>query len=83
MQNSMVMFQCFFRFPSEIFFGSKLGPNVQSCQFRLKFGTKTNLNMQNSVVVSTSAVLNWKHPFLRKFDPKNLTIVYLSLKFGT
>ena len=70
----MVMFQCFFRFPSEIFFLGKLGNNIQSCQFRLKFGTKTNLNMQNSVVVPTSAVLDWKYPFCANLIQKLLQL---------
>ena len=30
----------------------------QNCQFKMKFSTKTNLNMQNSIVVFTFAVLD-------------------------
>ena len=37
----------------------------QSCQFRLKFGTYTNLNMQNSMLVLAAAVLkNQKQPLV-------------------
>ena len=31
--------------------------NKQNCRFKLKFGTYTNLNMQNSMVVFTLSVL--------------------------
>ena len=41
----------------------KSDPESQNCQFKLKFGTKTNLNMQNSMVVFTFAVLQWKYRF--------------------
>ena len=43
---------------------------AQICQFKLKLGIKTNLNMQNSMVVFTFAVLDQKKPFLGKFGPK-------------
>ena len=35
----------------------------QICQFKLKFGSKTNLNMQNSMVVFAFAVLEQKYLF--------------------
>ena len=41
----------------------KFGPKNQNCQFKLKFGTKTNLNMENSMVAFTLAVLDWEFPF--------------------
>ena len=31
----------------------KLGPKNQNCQFKLKYGTETNSNMQNSMVIFT------------------------------
>ena len=34
--------------------------------FKVKFDSKTNPNMQNSVVVSILSVLDWKHPFWAK-----------------
>ena len=34
-------------FQLEISFLAKFGPEYQNCQFKLKFGTKTNSNMQN------------------------------------
>ena len=47
----------------EIPFLGKFGPKNQNCQFKLKFGTKTNLNMQNLVVLFTFSVFDWKYPF--------------------
>ena len=35
----------------------------QNCQFKPKFGPKTNSNMQNSIVLFTFSVLSRKHPF--------------------
>ena len=35
----------------------------QNCQFKLKLGTETISNIQNSVVVFTLFVLDWKCPF--------------------
>ena len=67
MQNSMVMFTFSV---SRFRFLGKFGPKNQSCQFKLKFGAKTNLNMQSSVVVFTFAVLDRKHPFWENFNQK-------------
>ena len=44
--------------------------------------TKTNLNMQNSMVVLSFAVLRLEIPFVAKFDPKNQNC-QLKMKFGT
>ena len=52
----------FFCFGLETPFLGKFGPKNENCQFKLKFGTKTNLNKQNSMVVFTFSVLDWKHP---------------------
>ena len=30
----------------------KFGPHIQNCLFKVKLDTKTNLNMQNSMMVS-------------------------------
>ena len=46
----------------------------------LKFGTKTNLNMQNSVVAVIISVLYQKYSFSGKFDPKNQNCLF-TLKF--
>ena len=46
----------FFFFGPEILFLGKYGPKNQSYQFKLKFGTQTNSNMQNTMVVFTFSV---------------------------
>ena len=40
-----------------------------NCQFKLKFGTKTNPIIQNSMVVLTFSVLDRKYPFLLSLLP--------------
>ena len=47
----------------EIPFLGKFGPNNQNCQFKLKFGTKTNSNKQNLMVLFTFSIFNKKYPF--------------------
>ena len=44
-------------------FFSKFGPKNQNCQFKPKFGTKTNSNMRNSMVMSTFSIFDRKYPF--------------------
>ena len=53
----------FFRFWLRLLLLGKSGPKDQNCQFKLKYGTHTNSNMQNSMVVFTFSFLYWKHPF--------------------
>ena len=53
----------FFCFSVEIPFLGKLGPKNQNCHFMLKFGTYTNPNMQNSMVMFIFSVFDWKYPF--------------------
>ena len=43
------------------FFG-KFGPKSQNCQCKLKLGTSTNSNIQNSMALFTFSVLDRKHP---------------------
>ena len=47
----------------EISFLGKFGPKNQNYQFKLKFGTDTNSNMQNSMVMFTFSVFDQKYPF--------------------
>ena len=63
MQNSMVVSILFVLDWKYIPFLGKLGPKNQNCQFKLKFGTYTNSNMQNSMVVFTFSVLDQKQSF--------------------
>ena len=53
----------FFYFRRETPFLGKFGPKTQNCQFKLKFGTQTNSNMQNSMVVLTFSVFDWRYAF--------------------
>ena len=52
-------------------FLGKYSPKNQNSQFKLKLGTKTNSNMQNSIVLFTFSVLDQNHPFFDKFGQKN------------
>ena len=52
-----------FCFRVEIPFLGKFGPKNQNYQFKLKFGTYTNSNMQNSMVMFILSVFDWKYPF--------------------
>ena len=66
MQNLMVVFifpDLQWKYP----FGANLFQKIKNCQFKLKFGTKTNLNMQNSVVLFTFSVFDWKYCFGENF----------------
>ena len=49
----------FFRFRLKIPILCKFGPENQNCQFKQKFGTKTNFNMQNSVVRAVHFFFFW------------------------
>ena len=44
-------------------FLGKLVPKYQDCQFKLKFGTETKSNMQNSMVMFTYSIFDRKYPF--------------------
>ena len=39
----------------------KTGPKNQSCQFKLKFGSKTNSNIQNSMIIFIFYVYDHKY----------------------
>ena len=60
---------------------SKFGPEIQNCQFKLKFPTVTNSNMQNSMVMFPFSFLDWKYLFLDKFGPKSPNYLF-KVKFG-
>ena len=54
----------FFCFKPEKILLSKSGQQNQNCQFKLKFGTKTNLNMSNSMMMMlTFSLFDHKYPF--------------------
>ena len=60
----------FFCFRPEIPFLGKLGPAIQNCYFKQKFGTSTNLNMQNSIVMLIFFCFIPEITFFGKFGPK-------------
>ena len=41
----------------------KFGPKIQNCEFKLKFCTKTNLHMWNSMMMFTFFVFDHKYTF--------------------
>ena len=60
---------------------SKFGPKNQNCQFKLKLGTQTNSNMQNSITVFAFYILDRKHHLWPNLVQK-IKIVSLSLNFA-
>ena len=58
----MALFIFFCARPKTRFLG-KFGQKNQNCQFKLKFGTETNSNMQNSMALFTFSVSDRKHRF--------------------
>ena len=59
----------------------KFDPKNQNCQFKLKFGSKINSKMLNSVVMFTFC-FRPETPFSDKFNPKSQNCQFW-LKFGT
>ena len=43
--------------------GKSCQKKKQNCEFKLKFGTKTNSNLQNSIAVFNFSVLDFEYPF--------------------
>ena len=67
----------FFGFWVEIPFLGKFGPKNLNCHFKVKFGTYTNSNMQNSMVMLIFLVFEWKYPFWANLV-QNIEIITLS-----
>ena len=80
MQNSMVLFT--FSVFDRKHFLDKFDPKNQNCQFKLKFGTQTNSNMQNSMVVFIFLCFRPETHFLGKVGSKNQNCQF-KLKFRT
>ena len=62
------------------FFG-KFGPKSQNYQLKLKFVTETNSNMQNSMMLFSFLVFEWKHSFWANLVQK-VQLIILSQNFG-
>ena len=58
-------------------FDGKFDPKNHICLFKMKFGTKTNLNMLNSMGTFICPVLDVKYPFFVNLVQK-IKIVCLS-----
>ena len=58
-------------FCSVVPFLGKFGPKTQNCQFKLKFGTQNNSKMQNSMVMFTFPLIDWKYLFSVNLVQKN------------
>ena len=71
----------FFCFRPEIFFLGKFFQENQNCQFKRKFGTKTNLNIENSVVMFTFVFFRPEINLLGKFISK-MKICWFKMTFG-
>ena len=69
-QWTLAKVRFFFLFRPEIPLLSKFGPKNQNFQFKLKFGTLTNSNMQNLMVMFTFSIFDQKCPFFWIFGPK-------------
>ena len=50
-------------FSTEVLLFGKFSPVNQNCQFKLKFGTSTNLNIQNSMEIITFSGFDQKYLF--------------------
>ena len=73
MQNSVVVLP----------FWVNLVQKIKIVILSLKFGTQSNLNMQNSMVMFTSSVLHWKYPFWQTLLKKKNQNYPSKLKFDT
>ena len=80
MQHSMVGY-IFCVLDCKYPFLGKFAPKSQNCLFKMKFGTRTNSDMQNSLVMFTFSVFDWKY-FLGQICSKKLNCQF-KLKFGT
>ena len=62
MQNSMAVFS-FFVLDRKYPVLGKYGPKNKNYQFKLKFGTQSNSNMQNWMVMFAFSFFDWKYTF--------------------
>ena len=72
-----MMLFTFFGFDWKNSFWVNNGSKNQNYQFKLKFGTYTNSDMQNSMVMFTFSAFDWKYPFWVNFFQK-VKIISLS-----
>ena len=79
-------------FDHRILFVDPIGTTIQNCQFKLEIDTYINLNIQNSMTMSTFSVFDHKYFFLINLVQKikNVSASWsekphcqFKLKFGT
>ena len=58
-------------FRLKVTFLDKFRPKTEDCQFQLKFGTYSNLNMKNSLAMFILSVFELKYFFFGKFVSNN------------
>ena len=84
MQNSVAVFTFSVLDLKNLFWANLVKKN-QNCQFKLKFGTKTNLNMQNSMIMLTFPAFDHKYPsranLVQKFKIVQSEIDWIQLPF--
>ena len=57
--------------PTSTIFWTNLVQYIKNCQLKVKFGTLTTSNMQNSMMMFIFSVFNQKYPFWAKLVQKN------------
>ena len=65
----------------EIPYLGKFGPKNQNCHFKLKFGTYTNSNLQNSMVMFILSLFDRKYPFRANLDQKIKLVMFIFFVF--
>ena len=60
----------------------KFGPKIPNCLFKVKLGTQSNFNMQNSIMMFIFSIFDQNKSFLGKLGPKNQNCQF-KLKCGT
>ena len=65
-----MMMSTFFVFDWKYLFYGKRCSKVQKCLFKVEFGTYTDSNIHNLMLIFIFSILNQKYPFLGNFGPK-------------
>ena len=84
MQNSVVVFILSVlnqKYPFQVKLFGKCGQKNQNCQFEQKIGTRTNLNMNNSMTMFIFTVFDQKNHFFKKICSVSQNSL-LELKFN-
>ena len=74
---------CLLCFSLEKHFSGKFGPKTQNYQFKLKFCAQTNSNIQNSIVIITFSVFDWKYVFGQTWSKNSKWSVLVEISHQT